>query len=93
MNISLFENAAFLELVSDFSEFELTIKYEKEIYSIKVTISNIEYISSNSDLFECIRDLMLEVLNNKAQEKSIKIEEMINKWKSIEELIEEIKEI
>lgn len=91
MNISLFENAAFLELVSDFSEFELTIKYEKEIYSIKVTISNIEYISSNSDLFECIRDLMLEVLNNKAQEKSIMIEELISEWKTLEEIIEEVR--
>lgn len=91
MNISLFENAAFLELVSDFSEFELTIKYEKEIYSIKVTVSNIEYISSNSDLFECIRDLMLEVLNNKAQEKSIMIEELISEWKTLEEIIEEVR--
>ena len=91
MNISLFENAAFLELVSDFSEFELTVKYEKEIYFIKVTISNIDYISSNSDLFECIRDLMLEVLNNKAQEKSIMIEELISEWKTLEEIIEEVR--
>ncbi len=91
MNISLFESAAFLELVSEFNEYELNIKYEKEIYSIKVTVSNIEYISSNSDLFECIRDLMLEVLNNKAQEKSIMIEELISEWKTLEEIIEEVR--
>ena len=93
MNISLFENATFLELVSELSEYELTIKREKELYSVKVVINNIEYNSSNSNLDECIRDLIIEILKNKAQEKSIMIEELINEWKTLEEIIEEVKEI
>lgn len=93
MNISLFENATFLELVSEFNEYELVIKREKELYSIKVVINNIEYNSSNNNLDECIRDLIVEILENKAQEKSIMIEELINEWKTLEEIIEEVKEI
>jgi hypothetical protein len=93
MNISLFENATFLELVSEFNEYELVIKREKELYSIKVVINNIEYNSSNNNLDECIRDLIIEILESKAQEKSIMIEELINEWKTLEEIIEEVKEI
>lgn len=92
MNISLFENATFLELVSELSEYELTIKREKELYSVKVVINNIEYNSSDSDLTECIKNLIIEVLENKAQEKLITVDEMISEWKSLEELIKEIKE-
>jgi hypothetical protein len=92
MNISLFENATFLELVSEFNEYELVIKREKELYSIKIVINNIEYNSSNNNLDECIRDLIVEILENKAQEKSIMIEELINEWKTLEEIIKEIKE-
>lgn len=93
MNISLFENATFLELVSEFNEYELVIKREKELYSIKIVINNIEYNSSNTDLDECIRDLIVEILENKAQEKSILIEELINEWKTLEEIIEEVKTV
>jgi len=93
MNISLFQNATFLELVSEFNEYELNIKFEKEVFTIKITVNNIEYNSSNSSLDECIRDLIIEILKSKAQEKSIVIEEMINEWKTLEELIKEIKEI
>jgi hypothetical protein len=93
MNISLFENATFLELVSEFNEYELVIKREKELYSIKIVINNIEYNSSNSNLDECIRDLIVGILENKAQEKSIMIEELINEWKTLEEIIEEIKTV
>jgi len=93
MSNSLFQNSTFLELVSDFSEYELFIKFKNAIFTIKITINNIEYLSSNSNLDECIRDLIIEILKNKAQEKSIEIEELINEWKTIEELIEEIKEI
>ena len=92
MNISLFENATFLELVSEFNEYELVIKREKELYSVKVVINNIEYNSSDSDLTECIKNLIIEVLENKAQEKLITVDEMISEWKSLEELIKEIKE-
>ena len=92
MNISLFENATFLELVSELSEYELVIKREKELYSIKVTINNIEYNSSDSDLTECAKNLMIEILNDRAKEKLITVDEMISEWKSLEELIKEIKE-
>lgn len=93
MNISLFENATFLELVSELNEYELTIKREKELYSIKVVINNIEYNSSDSDLTECVKNLIIEVLNDKAKEKLMTVDEMISEWKSLEELIEEVKEI
>ena len=93
MNISLFENATFLELVSELSEYELTIKREKELYSVKVVINNIEYNSIDSDLTECVKNLIIEVLENKAQEKSIMIEELISEWKTLEEIIDEVKEI
>ena len=93
MNISLFENATFLELVSELSEYELTIKREKELYSVKVVINNIEYNSSNSNLDECSRELIIRIKKNKAQENSIMIEELINEWKTLEEIIEEVKEI
>lgn len=93
MSNSLFQNSTFLELVSDFSEYELFIEFKNAIFTIKITINNIEYLSSNSNLDECIRDLIIEILKKKAQEKSIEIEELINEWKTIEDLIEEIKEI
>jgi hypothetical protein len=71
----------------------LNIKLEKELYSIKVVINNIEYNSNDFDLTECIKNLIIEVLSGRAKEKLITVDEMISKWKSLEELIEEIKEI
>lgn len=93
MTISLFENANFLELIKEFTDYELNIKFEKELYIIQFRINNIVYISSHSDIVECMRNLIIVFLNKKAEETSISVDGLVNEWKTLEELIQEVREM
>lgn len=90
---SILNNANFLDIMSDFSKsYELNIKYENGLYSTKIVLSGKEYNSSNSDIVECLKLMINEYLIIKAKNNNVTVEELTNGWKTLEELILEIKE-
>ncbi len=90
MTISLFENASFLELIKDFDDYELNIKFEKELFIVQFRINAVVYSYSDKEIHECIKNIMIAYLTDKANEKLMSIEELTN-WQTLDELIEEIR--
>lgn len=89
---SILKNANFIEIQKDFCKYDLNIKYSDSLYETKIVINDKEYKSSNSDIVECLKLMIIQYLIFKAEEKKISIEELTKEWKNVEELIKEIKE-
>ena len=90
---SILNNANFLDIISDFSKsYELNIKYENNLFETKIVLNEVEYKSSNSDIVECLKLMINEYLIIKAKNNNVTVEELTNGWKTLEELILEIKE-
>lgn len=90
---SIVNNANFIEIVQDFSKsYELNIKYENSLYETKIVLNGAEYKSSNTDIVECLKLMINEYLILKAKNNNVTVEELTNGWKTLEELILEIKE-
>lgn len=89
---SILKNANFIEIQKDFSKYDLNIKYSDSLYESKIVINDKEYKSSDSNIVECLKLMIIQYLIFKAKEKKISIEELTKEWKNVEELIKEIKE-
>lgn len=89
---SILKNANFIEIQKDFSKYDLNIKYSDSLYETKIVINDNEYKSSDNDIVECLKLMIIQYLIFKAEEKKITIEELTKEWKNVEELIKEIKE-
>ena len=90
---SILNNTNFLDIMSDFSKsYELNIKYENSLFETKIVLNEVEYKSSNSDIVECLKLMINEYLIIKAKNNNVTVEELTNGWKTLEELILEIKE-
>lgn len=90
---SILNNANFLDIISDFSKsYELNIKYENNLFETKIVLNEVEYKSSNSNIVECLKLMINEYLIIKAKNNNVTVEELTNGWKTLEELILEIKE-
>ena len=92
MLLSIINNPIFIEIMQDFSKsYELTIKYENSLFEAKIVINGQEYKSSDTDIVECLKLMIIKYLILKAKEKKISVEELTKEWKNVEELIQEIK--
>ena len=90
---SILNNANFLDIMSDFSKsYELNIKYQNNLFETKIVLNDEEYKSGDSDIVECLKLMINEYLIIKAKNNNVTVEELTNGWKTLEELILEIKE-
>lgn len=92
MLLSIIDNPTFVEIMQDFEKYyELNIKYQNNLYESKIVINGQEYKSSDTDIVECLKSMIIQYLILKAKEKKISVEELTKEWKNVEELIKEIR--
>lgn len=92
MLLSIIDNPTFVEIMQDFEKsYELNIKYQNNLYESKIVINEQEYKSSDTDIVECLKLMIIQYLILKAEEKKISVEELTKEWKNVEELIKEIR--